>query len=269
MAGTTWILLRGLVREQAHWDDFPERFAHALGSGHRIVCLDLPGNGQLHAQTSPARVDAMVDAARQQVRERGIRGPLRLVALSLGGMVAVQWLCNHPDEIEAVALINSSAARFSPFWKRLRPMNYASIVFQGLLGRDRLRRERMILRISTNLLNPEQRERLAERFTEVDRLRPVGAANTVRQLWAALRFRAPVALPPAVPVLVINGAGDRLVHPDCSRDLARHWQQPLLAHPDGGHDLSLDAPEWLARTLLRWWTEQGEMSPVDGSKRLA
>ena len=157
MAGTTWILLRGLVREQAHWDDFPERFAHALGSGHRIVCLDLPGNGQLHAQTSPARVDAMVDAARQQVRERGIRGPLRLVALSLGGMVAVQWLCNHPDEIEAVALINSSASRLSPFSRRLRPMNYASIVFQGLLSRDRSRRPRMIPPSSPTLPTPRPR----------------------------------------------------------------------------------------------------------------
>ena len=248
---------------------FPERLAHALGAGHRIVCLDLPGNGQLHAQRSPARVDAMVDAARQQLRERDIHGPLRLVALSLGGMVAVQWLCNHPREIEAVALINSSAARFSPFWKRLRPANYPSIVCQGLLGRNRLRREQMILRISTDLLDPERRQRLAERFTEVDRLRPVSAANTVRQLWAALRFRAPVALPPAARLLVINGAGDRLVHPDCSRDLARHWQRPLLAHPRGGHDLSLDAPDWLARTLARWWTEQGEMSPVDRRERQA
>lgn len=263
MASTTWILLRGLVREQAHWDGFPERLAGALGEGHRIVCVDLPGNGQWHTQRSPARVSAMVDAARRQLREQGITGRLRLVALSLGAMVAVQWLCNHPREIEAVALINSSAARFSPFWKRLRPANYARIVLHGLFGRDRLRRETMILRITTNLLAQDQRQRLAKRFTDIDRLRPVSAANTVRQLWAALRFRAPLALPPATPVLVINGAGDRLVSPDCSRDLARHWRRPLVVHPDGGHDLSLDAPDWLARTLVLWWTEQGEMSPVD------
>ncbi|HAV70244.1 MAG TPA: alpha/beta hydrolase, partial [Alcanivorax sp.] len=42
---TTWILLRGLVREQAHWNGFADRLAGALGADHRVMCMDLPGNG--------------------------------------------------------------------------------------------------------------------------------------------------------------------------------------------------------------------------------
>ena len=53
---TTWILLRGLIREHAHWYDFPERFSARLGEGHRLVCLDLPGNGDDYRQRSPTRV---------------------------------------------------------------------------------------------------------------------------------------------------------------------------------------------------------------------
>ncbi len=49
---TTWILLRGLVREQAHWEGFAERLASALGDGHRVLALDLPGNGVLHRRRS-------------------------------------------------------------------------------------------------------------------------------------------------------------------------------------------------------------------------
>ena len=251
---TTWILLRGLVREQAHWDGFAERLASALGSGHRVLPLDLPGNGVLHREPSPTRVAAMVDAAREQLAALGVDGPVRLVALSLGGMVAVEWLKRHPEQITGAALINSSAAPFSPFWRRLRPRNYGRIVCQGLLARDRLSRERMILAITTNHLSAACRDEIARRFLAVDRARPVSAANTVRQLWAAARFRAPAALPEGPEVLVINGAGDRLVHRDCSRALARAWSRPLVAHPDGGHDLSLDAPAWLTDTLVRWAT---------------
>ena len=152
----------------------------------------------------------------------------------------------------AAALINSSAAPFSPFWRRLRPGNYGRILCQGLLSRDRLARERMILDITTNHLSPLERDAVARRFLAVARARPVSAANTVRQLWAAARFRAPARLPEGPSVLVINGAGDRLVHPDCSRALARAWERPLAVHPDAGHDLSLDAPAWLTDTLVRW-----------------
>ncbi|MFP1684373.1 alpha/beta fold hydrolase [Alloalcanivorax sp. C16-1] len=249
---TTWILLRGLVREQAHWNGFAERLAGALGTGHRVLPVDLPGNGVLHRQASPTRVAGMVARLRETLREQGVHGPVRLVALSLGGMVAVEWLRHHPEEIAAAALINSSAAPFSPFWRRLRPRNYGRIVFQGLLARDREARERMILELTTNHLSAEQRARIAEGFATVNALRPVSAANTVRQLWAAARFRAPRTLPAGAPVLIVNGAGDRLVHPDCSRALARAWQCPLAVHPDGGHDLSLDAPDWLATTLAAW-----------------
>lgn len=259
---TTWILLRGLVREQAHWDCFPDCLADVLGAGHRIVCLDLPGNGAQHTQRSPMRVAGMVADARAQLARRGIQGPVWLVALSLGGMVAVEWLRRHPEQVRGAALINSSAARFSPFWQRLRPANYGRILFTGWLGRDRLRRERMILEITTNQLSADRKEQLARRFVAVDQARPVSAANTFRQLWAALRFRAPATLPERA-VLIINGDGDRLVNPACSHALADAWQRPLAVHAEGGHDLSLDAPDWLAATLAQWWTKTAKLSPLD------
>lgn len=253
---TTWVLLRGLVREQAHWNGFAERLAATLGNGHRVLALDLPGNGVLCGRRSPTRVADMVAAARQELADQQVHGRLRLVALSLGGMVAVEWLARHPEQIAAVALINSSAAPFSPFWRRLRPANYGPILIRGLLSGDRLAREQLVLQLTTNRLSRSTRAAIAERFHAIDAVRPVTSANTLRQLWAAARFRAPRHLPDDRPVLIINGAADRLVHPDCSRTLARVWRRPLAVHPEGGHDLSLDAPQWLAATLSRWWSGQ-------------
>lgn len=249
---TTWILLRGLVREQAHWNGFAERLAAALGTNHRVMCMDLPGNGVRYRDRSPTRIAAMVDAAREDLARRGVEGPVHLVALSLGGMVAMEWLRRYPRQVAAAALINSSAAPVSPFWHRLKPANYGAIIRHGLLGHDRLKRERLILDITTNRLAETDKDRIARQFQRIDEARPVSAANTVRQLWAAARFRAPSTLPAGRPVLVISAAGDRLVDPRCSAALARRWAAGQAVHPDGGHDLSLDDPGWLADTLVHW-----------------
>ena len=249
---TTWILLRGLVREQAHWNGFADRLAGALGADHRVMCMDLPGNGVRYRDRSPTCIAAMVDAAREDLTRRGVEGPINLVALSLGGMVAMEWLRRYPRQVAAAALINSSAAPVSPFWHRLKPANYAAIVRHGLVGRDRLKRERLILDITTNRLSAADKDRIARQFQQIDEARPVSAANTVRQLWAAARFRAPSKLTAGRSVLVINAAVDRLVDPRCSAALAQRWSARRAVHPDGGHDLSLDDPGWLAATLADW-----------------
>ena len=193
---TTWILLRGLVREQAHWNGFADRLAAALGTNHRVMCMDLPGNGVRHRDRSPTRIAAMVDAAREDLAGRGVDGPIHLVALSLGGMVAMEWLRRFPRQVAAAALINSSAAPVSPFWHRLKPANYGAIVRHGLLGRDRLKRERMILEITTNRLSDA--DGAHRPAIPADRR---GASGVRRQYRAAVvgggAFRAPKRCPKA------------------------------------------------------------------------
>ena len=76
-------------------------------------------------------------------------------------------------------------------------------------------------------------------------------ANLARQLFAAIRFRAP-ASPADTPALVVASAGDRLVSVECSIAIARRWRAPLLLHPRAGHEIALDDPAWLARQCARW-----------------
>src|SRR6188474_3693108 len=105
----TWVLLRGLTREARHWGDFAERLARALpgsaSAATRVLALDLPGNGVFCGEASPATVGAMADFAREQLRARGLAPPYRLVAMSLGGMVAADWALRHPREIERLVLV--------------------------------------------------------------------------------------------------------------------------------------------------------------------
>lgn len=246
----TWVLLRGLIREQRHWQDFRQRMQTTFPQD-QVLSVDFPGNGECYQQRSPASIEAMVVALRQQLAEH-CSGPVHVVALSLGAMATLHWLTDYPGEVSRAVLINSSVSRFSPFWRRLRPANYGRILFRGLLAGNALIRERNILAMTSNLLTAEQREQVAQTWAAYAAERPVSRANALRQLCAAARFQAPIRLPGAVPVLLLNSAGDRLVDPQCSLAMARGWGLPIRVHPQAGHDLTLDDPDWALAAISDW-----------------
>jgi pimeloyl-ACP methyl ester carboxylesterase len=246
----TWVLLRGLIREARHWETFPDAFRAQVGD-EPVLTPDLPGNGGRFRDPSPTSVSQMVDILREDLRRSGHSPPYKVLALSLGAMTVVDWMDRHPEELHCSVLMNTSAGRFSPFWKRLRPAIWPWIPVV-LAMRDRVRREYRILRLTSNSLDESRRWQLARRWAEYQHEAPVSTANSLKQLYAASRFRAPARLPESVPTLILNGEGDRLVHPDCSEALARAWRVALKRHRVAGHDLPLDAPDWVIGTSLDW-----------------
>ena len=246
----TWVLLRGLTRESGHWG----AFAGLLQQRHpdaRIVALDLPGNGSLNDRVSPTRIEAMTPWCRDHLRAQGFEPPYRLLAMSMGAMVAVDWAARVPQELGACVLINTSLRPFSPWYRRLRPVNYAALLALALTPDLGDAHERTILRLTSRRSNAAAA--VLDAWTRLRRARPVSAANALRQLLAAARYRAP-ATPPAVPLLVLTSRGDRLVDSRCSQELARRWRADIAVHPSAGHDLTLDDPAWVAEQIDRWLT---------------
>ncbi|MFO1336741.1 MAG: alpha/beta hydrolase [Burkholderiaceae bacterium] len=237
----TWVLLRGLTREAAHWGDFPAAL-QARWPTARVLTLDLPGCGTEHRQRSPDRIEGMVDALRAQLKTRQVATPVHLLALSLGGMVAVDWARRYPGELAGVVLVNTSLARFSRVDQRLRPANLPALLRLLLAARRPAAREAIVLRLTSN--RADEWPAVVSAWADVRRARPVSTMNALRQLLAAARYRAPRDAP-AVPALVLTSAGDRLVDPACSRRLAAAWSWPLAEHPGAGHDLPLDDGAWV------------------------
>ncbi|KQQ47516.1 hydrolase [Duganella sp. Leaf126] len=246
---STWILLRGLMREQRHWGRFPGQLSRAL-PGATLVTPDLPGNGVQYAATSPTSVADMVAACRADLRARGVRPPYSLLALSLGGMMAVEWASRHPDELTRAVLVNTSMRPFSRFHQRLRWRNYGAIV-RMLLDGGVAAQERLILRLTSRHGDNAERDGLLRRWLAYQQQFPVSRANALRQLLAAARYRAP-ATRPALPLLVLSSSGDQLVDPDCSRQLAAAWRTEHRIHPNAGHDLPLDDGDWVAQRVAAW-----------------
>jgi len=242
-----WVLLRGLVREHRHWGGFPAQLQAAL-PGSVILTPDMPGNGSRCRETSPATVDGMVAALRAELAAGGVAGPVHVLALSLGAMVATQWRARYPEEIARCVLVNTSMRPFSPFYQRLRWRNYPAIVRELVLG-NAASREALILRLTSARHGDDAV--LRRQWQAWQQACPVTRANALRQLLAASRYRAPVT-GMGGPLLILNGAADRLVDPRCSERLAQAWRVPLQTHPEAGHDLPLDEGEWVADQVASW-----------------
>lgn len=249
VSSSTWVFLRGLTRESRHWGRFGDEFAQAL-PGSRVVALDVPGNGHLNSFPSPTSVPAMVAHCRTQLALRQVEGPVRLLGMSLGAMVAVAWVQAHPNEVASQVLINTSLRPFSPFYQRLKPANYA-LLLRLLLSRasDEVW-ERAVFQLTSNR-GADQADAVLPHWLALRAANPVSRSNALRQLMAAARYRAPLQSP-AVPTLLLASEHDQLVSVKCSTTLARVWRTPLRVHPSAGHDLPLDDGVWVAAQVRDW-----------------
>jgi pimeloyl-ACP methyl ester carboxylesterase len=247
---STWVLLRGLARESRHWGGFATALRQRLPAGPMVCTIDLPGTGARWQERSPASVAGLVQAARSELARMPSRGPCMLVALSLGGMVAREWALQDPRGVRGCVLINSSLGGLAPFWQRLRPASYPALLDILRPGQSAARRERAILRLTSNL---PVSDAVANAWAAYAQSAPVTHGNVFRQRAAAARYRDPAQAPP-VPTLLLASRRDRLVAAECSRSMARAWGVPLREHPLAGHDLPLDDPAWVVAEITRWYT---------------
>ena len=242
------VLLRGLAREQRHWGEFRTLLQQHLANP--VLALDLPGMGQLYHRSSPARIDEMARQL-QALLSAVTTGPCHLFAMSLGAMVAASVAAQSPAQVASLLLINSSAGSLTPFYQRLKWRSYPKVL-QALFA-SAARREQLILQLTVN--QAARRRQQLELWQRYALEKPVRTADVLRQLLAASRFVLPAR--PACPVLLLASEADRLVDWRASRQIANRWQAPLLLHPSAGHDLALDAPQWLVEQAVEFYHRLG------------
>lgn len=239
------LLLRGLGREAAHWGTFPSVLEKTI-PGAKCHALDLPGAGKERTRESPA----LIPLISEDVRSRWI--PLRtdssdrwmVVGISLGAMVACDWLARNGEDFKKGVLINPSAANVSPFWKRMR-WQCMPLIAETLLYTDVSSRERLILKIVSN--KKAQDPTTIANWVKIAEERPITRWMFLNQMVAASRFHLPREL--AQPVLVLNSSEDRIVDSECGTEVAKRLKAELETHPEAGHDLPLDDPEWVANKI--------------------
>jgi pimeloyl-ACP methyl ester carboxylesterase len=161
-----------------------------------------------------------------------------VTGVSMGGMIAQTIAIEHPERVLSLVSIMSTTGRRSVGWQnpRLVPM---------LLSGNRTNRDRVIaqsVRTWGMIGSPgyptaadDIRERAAETFD-----RGISMSGSIRQMQAVVsqpdRSRALQQLD--VPVLVVHGLSDRMIHVSGGRATARAIPgAELLLIPGMGHDL--------------------------------
>ncbi len=253
------LLLRGLIRDQRTWGEFPERFlAHAPRMG--LHFLDLPGVGTEYRRPSPTSIAAIrIEVAQrfhtQIARGKLPSGPWSVLGLSMGGMVALDWANAEPDLFQKLVLLNTSTSDVAGLTERFRFRHLPAALYSLLLNRPEVS-ERLILRIVSSRFakgaggDPKLRSILADQV-KWRKERPVTRTTFIRQILSAAHYRLPPGRPKARAVL-ISSEGDLLVSPKCSVRLAERLGVSRITHPWAGHDIPTDDPEWLAREIAEW-----------------
>jgi pimeloyl-ACP methyl ester carboxylesterase len=241
---STWIFLRGLTREARHWGELPAMW-QARGLGQPIT-IDLPGNGTQAYAPVPNAVRGMLDAVRAEAKRRDIVPPYRILAMSLGAMVATDWAQTYPEEVAGLVLINTSMRPFCSVSERLRPDTWAALLGMARHWQDRVRCERTIHRLTCERLDTRDADIAA--WVEISQTAPVSRRAAWRQLMAAARFHAQRERP-ACQTLILSSQADRLVNPICSEHLENAWQVAHQRHPWAGHDLPHDDPQWVCESV--------------------
>ncbi|MGZ5054059.1 MAG: alpha/beta fold hydrolase [Methylobacter sp.] len=280
--GQNWILLRGLARESGHWGDFIPVLQSAFPEA-RITLLDLPGTGCFFQEKSPSSIKAIADSVRRHAFDQGLlQQPATILALSLGAMVAWEWMRRYPEDICGAVLMNTSFADVNPFYQRLRWQSYRDFIALAMT-RNLHKRESGILQLTSNRRNismdgvyatdqsgtgvaidrdgvyaasqsgtgAAHRKQITHAWERIQTERPISLKNSLRQMLAAARYR-PDDTKPRQPILLLNGLGDRLVAPSCSESIHKKWQLELRRHLWAGHDLTLDDGAWVVLQLKDW-----------------
>ncbi|MDD5462181.1 MAG: alpha/beta hydrolase [Methylococcales bacterium] len=241
-----FILLRGLTRESAHWGNFIPQLQAAFPNA-KLSPLDLPGAGSYFHKDSPNTIPGILEQVRAQAYGV-LTGPATLIGMSLGGMIAWEWMLRYPEEAESAVLINISLGGINPFYQRLRWQCYGRLMTAALEGHIEMRESALLALLSNRI---DDYRKIAANWTAIQKARPVSTRTALRQLLAAASYR-PGDSKPEPPVLMLNSLGDKLVAPQCSKVIAQKWQLELRTHPWGGHDLTLDGDEWVAAKINEW-----------------
>lgn len=244
----TWLLLRGLGRDKRHWGDFVMQFQHSF-SHDKVLTIDTLGNGEYSQLKSPLSIQAYTDHCRETLAKIHDQKPINLVALSLGGMVAMDWAERFGDQLQSVNLINTSAANLTPPHKRLKLRTLISLLQAMLLKRDDESVEKAIIQATSNR---QYNQTTILDWVEFRHSNSTSIGNIIRQLLAAASFKVSDKLKQqSGKIVVYNSKYDQIVNAIASYDLSQYLDCPLVVHPRAGHDLPLDAGHWLIEQIKR------------------
>ncbi len=218
-----------------------------LGTACRLITSDLPGFGRSPRQKDPS-ISGMAREAARLLDGLGIREPVVVGGLSMGGYVTFEFLRQYPERVRALALLSTRAAADTPEGraKRLKTVEeilakglepFSRAVLPNLVGKTTLSSRSEVCRRVAEMILANAPEGVA------DALLAMASRRDSTELLGAIR----------VPTLVVAGDEDTFIRADETQAMASKIPGSRLeVIPQAGHLVNLEQPARFQEILARF-----------------
>jgi pimeloyl-ACP methyl ester carboxylesterase len=210
----TILLLTGLGSKRLGW----ARQLDVFGREYRTIALDHRDTGDSDAATEDYTVADLADDAAALLTALGI-ARAHVVGISLGGFAALQFALRHPNKLDKLVLVSTSAGGGAHVPASPEILALLTPAPGMEVGERAIHTYSRIMAAEYVAAHPEELERIAE----TARYRPMTSDAYMRQLRATLAHDVVDALHQiTAPTLVIHGDVDPLIPPANGAYLATH-----------------------------------------------
>jgi alpha-beta hydrolase superfamily lysophospholipase len=222
---------------------------HLLARGFAVHAPDLRGNGRSPGRRAyVGRWEEFREDLRRfldVVRDEEPGRPLFLLGNSLGGLIVLEYALHHPDGLRGVIAASPPLGRLgvpAPLLALGRVLSRVWPTFSLQTGMD--------------LGGLARDPAVAEAVLADPHFHRYGTARLSTEVVAAIT-RVQAAAPKfPLPLLLLHGSADRMVHPDGTRRFAAAAGQAdvrLIEYPEGYHVLFADLDrEQVLGDLIKW-----------------
>ena len=239
-AGEPILLLHGLGGACRDWEPQQRFFERS----HRVVAYDVCGHGQSAKPKGPYSVAQFGRHTAELIR-RVIGGPVHVVGLSMGGMIAFQLAVDAPDLVRTMTIVNSGP-ELVPRNLTERMALSSRVAIVRWLGLKKMG-EVLAPRLFPNPDQGPERARFLERFLTNDR---DGYLATLRALigWRVTPSIGAIRAPTLVVVSELD-----YTPPSRKEEYVRLMSRAkMVVVPDAHHGLPLEDPETFNEVLAEF-----------------
>lgn len=223
-----------LVHLAATLDNWDPRVVDPIARDHHVITFDNRGVGASSGQV-PGSIEEMAQDAYSFIKALGF-DTVDIFAFSLGGMVAQSLAVMHPELVRKLILMGTGP-KGDKSTDRVTAITYLDMARAALSRSD----PKEFLFFNRDTEGKHAAKAFVKRLQErtVDRDAPISIKALQAQLKAIKNWgrSAPMDLAKITqPVLIVNGANDRMVPTRFSEDLHRRISgSELIIYPGAGH----------------------------------
>ena len=244
----TVLLLTGADSNRLTWYKQLDVFGRAF----RTIVVDYRDTGDSDPVSEPYIIADLADDAAFVLTALGVQRA-HVVGVSLGGYVGLQMVLRHPEQVEKLVLVSTSATYIPPDPAMAAQMRQLQQDPQLEVG------ERMqhILALVTAPGYFDNHPQDWERIAEWAHYRPQSQEASVRQLQASLTYDVSRQLDHIqIPTLVVHGELDPRVALENGRFLAEHIPGArFILYPNTGQLVIIEHAEEFNRDVLAFLQE--------------